>query len=389
MASLLARARSRGIASQGPEGCLRRTPAITRRPLQTFPGRCQTRTHRKAAERSGRGSPPFLRPQGALDAESRIPAPGRDWSAPPERGDVVRGRCSLGIWGSSPRVSSTACYLGVPLCLPGAQVSIQVGEWDIWEIKHSLVLPTGLSVCCELSTAPSAGVHRFLVSENMTEELDPTAQDSDGGSEEVVLTPAELIESLEQAWMNEKFAPELLESKSEIVECVMEQLDHMEENLRRAKKGDLKVSIHRMEMERIRYVLSSYLRCRLMKIEKFFPHILEKEKTAHEGELSSLSPEELVFAKQYMANTETYLKNVALKHMPPNLQMVDLLRSVPKPDLDSYVFLRVKERQENILVEPETDEQRDYVIDLEEGSQHLIRYKTIAPLVASGAVQLI
>ncbi|XP_032269158.1 DNA replication complex GINS protein SLD5 isoform X2 [Halichoerus grypus] len=198
----------------------------------------------------------------------------------------------------------------------------------------------------------------------MTEELDLTGQDSDVGSEEVVLTPAELIERLEQAWMNEKFAPELLESKSEIVECVMEQLDHMEENLRRAKKGDLK-------------------------IEKFFPHILEKEKTLHEGELSSLSPEELVFAKQYMANTETYLKNVALKHMPPNLQTVDLLRSVPKPDLDSYVFLRVKERQENILVEPETDEQRDYVIDLEEGSQHLIRYKTIAPLVASGAVQLI
>ena len=31
---------------------------------------------------------------------------------------------------------------------------------------------------------------------------------------------------------------------------------------------------------------------------------------------------------------------------------------VPKPNLDSFVFLRVKERQENILVEPETDEQR-------------------------------
>ncbi|XP_004468755.1 DNA replication complex GINS protein SLD5 [Dasypus novemcinctus] len=223
----------------------------------------------------------------------------------------------------------------------------------------------------------------------MTEELDLMGQDSDGGSEEVVLTPAELIERLEQAWMNEKFAPELLESKSEIVECVMEQLAHMEENLRRARKGDLKVSIHRMEMERIRYVLSSYLRCRLMKIEKFFPHILEKEKTRSEGEPSSLSPEEFAFAKEYMASTETYLKTVALKHMPPNLQKVDLLRSVPKPDLDSYVFLRVKERQENILVEPETDEQRDYVIDLEEGSQHLIRYKTIAPLVASGAVQLI
>lgn len=198
----------------------------------------------------------------------------------------------------------------------------------------------------------------------MTEVLDLRGQDSDEGSEEVVLTPAELIERLEQAWMNEKFAPELLESKSEIVECVMEQLEHMEENLRRAKKGDLK-------------------------IEKFFPHILEKEKTRPAGEPSSLSPEEFVFAKEYMDHTETHFKNVALKHMPPNLQKVDLMRAVPKPDLDSYVFLRVKERQENILVEPEADEQRDYVIDLEEGSQHLIRYKTIAPLVASGAVQLI
>uniref|UniRef100_G1SQG0 DNA replication complex GINS protein SLD5 n=1 Tax=Oryctolagus cuniculus TaxID=9986 RepID=G1SQG0_RABIT len=210
----------------------------------------------------------------------------------------------------------------------------------------------------------------------MTEELDVLGHDSDGGSDEVILTPAELIERLEQRFSICQFTPQM-------------ELLLVESNLRRAPKGDLKVSIHRMELERIRYVLSSYLRCRLTKIEKFFPHILEKEQARPEGQPSGLSLEELVFAKEYLANTEAYLRNVALKHMPPNLQKVDLLRAVPKPDLDSYVFLRVKQRQENILVEPETDEQRDYVIDLEEGSQHLIRYKTIAPLVASGAVQLI
>uniref|UniRef100_A0A8C6X7I1 GINS complex subunit 4 n=1 Tax=Naja naja TaxID=35670 RepID=A0A8C6X7I1_NAJNA len=129
------------------------------------------------------------------------------------------------------------------------------------------------------------------------------------------------------AWMNEKCAPELLESKTEIVECVMEQLEHMEENLKRAKQGDLKISIHRMEVERIRYVLSSYLRCRLRKIEKYFPHILEKEKTRAEGEASILSPEEFAFAKEYMANTENHLKNVALRHMPPNLQKVEFLKA--------------------------------------------------------------
>lgn len=120
----------------------------------------------------------------------------------------------------------------------------------------------------------------------MTEVLDLHGQDSDEGSEEVVLTPAELIERLEQAWMNEKFAPELLESKSEIVECVMEQLEHMEENLRRAKKGDLKVSVHRMEMERIRYVLSSYLRCRLMKLWQHVNNLLPRTQvTAKKGAL--------------------------------------------------------------------------------------------------------
>uniref|UniRef100_A0A672NWA0 DNA replication complex GINS protein SLD5 n=1 Tax=Sinocyclocheilus grahami TaxID=75366 RepID=A0A672NWA0_SINGR len=199
-----------------------------------------------------------------------------------------------------------------------------------------------------------------------------------------------------QAWLNEKFSPELLENKSELVECVMEQLTHMEENLQRVRKGDVKASVHRMEIDRIRFVLSSYLRSRLQKgfnlhilHRQFFPHVLEKEKSRADGDPSFLSPEEFAFAKEYLANTEMYLRNVALKHMPPNLQSIDMLKAVPEPCLDSFVFLRVKERQENILVEPETDEQREYVVDLDEGSQHLMRYRTIAPLVASGAVQLI
>ncbi|KAG8441141.1 hypothetical protein GDO86_006764 [Hymenochirus boettgeri] len=160
----------------------------------------------------------------------------------------------------------------------------------------------------------------------MDDDLGLSDRESDEGSEEA-LTPAELINKLEEAWLNEKFAPELLETKSEIVECVMEQLNHMEQNLHRAQPGDLKISFHHMEIERIRYMLSSYLRGRLVKIEKYFPHILDKEKTRAEGEPPHLSPEEFAFAKEYMTNTETLLKGLALRHMPPNLQSVDLLKS--------------------------------------------------------------
>lgn len=45
-------------------------------------------------------------------------------------------------------------------------------------------------------------------------------------------------------------------------------------------------------------------------------------------------------------------------NMPAAFGYTFVFLAVPKPDLDSYVFLRVKERQENILVEPEADEQR-------------------------------
>ena len=49
-------------------------------------------------------------------------------------------------------------------------------------------------------------------------------------------------------WLNEKFSPELLESQSQLTECMMEQIAEMEENIARARKADFKVHIHRMEV---------------------------------------------------------------------------------------------------------------------------------------------
>lgn len=51
-----------------------------------------------------------------------------------------------------------------------------------------------------------------------------------------------------QAWLDEKLAPELLEAKSELIDCMADQIKEMEENIQRAKKGDIRISIHRMEV---------------------------------------------------------------------------------------------------------------------------------------------
>lgn len=71
------------------------------------------------------------------------------------------------------------------------------------------------------------------------------------------LTAAQVFARMEEVWLNEKFSPELQAHKSDVADCVVQQLNAMQQNLDRVKKNDLKACIHRMETERIRYVLRS------------------------------------------------------------------------------------------------------------------------------------
>ena len=53
--------------------------------------------------------------------------------------------------------------------------------------------------------------------------------DDNGGTAEVEeyeeeLTAAEVLNKLEDAWLNEKHSPELLDPKMELVECMLEQV---------------------------------------------------------------------------------------------------------------------------------------------------------------------
>ncbi|ESO09211.1 hypothetical protein HELRODRAFT_73724 [Helobdella robusta] len=89
------------------------------------------------------------------------------------------------------------------------------------------------------------------------------------GEEEKTMSSKELLSLLETAWLNEKFAPELLHHKIEIVDCMLDQLSAMAKNLEKSRKPNIRVSIHELELERIKFILSSYLRQRLQKVVLF------------------------------------------------------------------------------------------------------------------------
>ena len=52
--------------------------------------------------------------------------------------------------------------------------------------------------------------------------FETSAGDAEQFEEE--LTAAEVLQKLEDAWLNEKHSPEILEPRMEIVECMLEQV---------------------------------------------------------------------------------------------------------------------------------------------------------------------
>lgn len=212
-------------------------------------------------------------------------------------------------------------------------------------------------------------------------------EESDGEFEE--LTAAQVLEKLEMMWSNEKFAPELLECKTEIVDCMLDQIAEMNGNIPKAKKSDFRVAIHKMEVDRIRYVLSSYLRIRLEKIEKFAQFLVDQEEKRKASEPSKLSPEEYNYAKEFIQNMDACFHSIALRHMPPNLQKLESSRKTIKPNLDHYVFVKANKEVDGVLVEEETVDTREEVMKIDKDSQHIMKYSVVAQFVSDSSLSLI
>lgn len=200
------------------------------------------------------------------------------------------------------------------------------------------------------------------------------------------LTAQNVLEILESAWLNEKLCPEILPHKMEFVDCMLEQVKYMESNIHHLPKGDPKVDIHKIELERIRYIVTSYLRCRLKKIEQFASYVLEEESVRDPND-RYLADSELKFAVEYVQHLDNHFDTV-LKEMPWNLRSLENSGKRIKPNVDNYVFLRANTSISNVIVK-DVFENREEEVSLNEDSQHLLPYASISENVKNGTVQLI
>lgn len=191
-----------------------------------------------------------------------------------------------------------------------------------------------------------------------------------------------MLEILQNTWLNEKFAPELLPQQTEMLDLMLGQIEHMEENIAELDKNDFRYIAHRIELERIKYIVTNYLRCRIKKIEAFTRSILEDDEHQPANK-KRLSDEERRYAEEHMALIKKHFHRIAIQHMPTNLQEESALEIVT-PNLMSHIFLRANESVPSVVVGMNDEE-----VDLEAGSLHIMPYKLASDLLLDGKVQLI
>eukprot|EP01083_Nonionella_stella_P043720 117990_1 len=220
------------------------------------------------------------------------------------------------------------------------------------------------------------------------DELD--FDDDDDDAQEMSM--ADIVTMLTISWRNEKLSPDIMEYERDYVERVKEEIDRKEEeiddmeqdiasNINNIQNKIMSSSIYwyRKEMERIKYILHSYLRIRLWKIQKYTLYLLTDTDA-----YNNLSAHEQQFAQKYSDLNETHFKNCFLRELPSKYQKVHEEEMCVKPNLNKFVVMKSNVNNDNILIED-----GKHHINLQKGNIFVARYKNFKHLVADGRVDLI
>ena len=132
-----------------------------------------------------------------------------------------------------------------------------------------------------------------------------------------------------------------------------------------------------MELQRIKFMVNSYLRIRLEKIQKNIFYYANQ----HEDNPGRLTSKEYEFARDFHQNLREHFETLALRHVPGDWQSD---KAITKPSLGSAVFVSVKEEVGEVEVDAEGER-----ADLSRDSQYMLQYSAVSHLLQEDRVKLL
>lgn len=195
------------------------------------------------------------------------------------------------------------------------------------------------------------------------------------------------VQRMRTVWINEMNAPEILQYDDDMVSEMLEQINNQqayvdsvnEDQAQRTEERLFVNKLYQMEIDRFRYMVSSYLRTRLHKIEKFALHILKDENLTQR-----LSVKERNFAQQFVVLYESHVNDLALSKFAVENRTLTAEGMVPKPNLDTFVFCQGKEAGG-----VQCDDKGGDFVQVTSADRYVLRYRSVQEHVQAGTIDLI
>ncbi|KAG5913818.1 GINS complex subunit [Claviceps capensis] len=198
------------------------------------------------------------------------------------------------------------------------------------------------------------------------------------------------LQALTRRWVAERTAPELLEWPSDglferVNDRIKAQIDKVEVLTGNMDpKTNFALIVIQTELERYKFLVRSYLRVRMAKIDKHTLHYLANEDLRYR-----LSPAELVYATKHQLLLHNHYLSSFLGSFPHQLQNLNdtagNVSMIDAPDLDTAVFIRMFRDQ--YVHGQGTD--ADVTIQAAEGDVLILRWSNARKLVRDGDAELV
>jgi len=198
------------------------------------------------------------------------------------------------------------------------------------------------------------------------------------------------LQSLTRLWVAERSAPELLswpsgglfERVNDRIKSQIEKVEDMTGDM--DPKANFALIVIQTELERYKYLVRSYLRARIAKIDKHTLHYLSSPELRER-----LSPTELAYATRHQALLHNHYLSSFLGSFPQQLQNLNDtaggVSMIDSPDLDTAVFVRML--QDRDVYGLGTD--RDNTLPAENGDILIMRWSSAKPIVDDGDAELV
>ncbi|KHO00053.1 DNA replication complex GINS protein sld5 [Metarhizium album ARSEF 1941] len=233
--------------------------------------------------------------------------------------------------------------------------------------------------------------------DDILRQVDPASHSIPSGTSD--------LQALTRRWVAERSAPELLgivplltqratertsswpsdglfERVNDRIKAQIEKVQDMTGDM--DPKTNFALIVLQTELERYKFLVRSYLRARISKIDKHTLHYLSTRELR-----DRLSPTELAYATRHQALLHSHYLSSFLGTFPQQLQNLNdtagNISMIDAPDLDTAVFIRMLRGADVHGVGTDAD----VTLPAEEGDVLILRWSSASPLVQHGDAELV